>query len=62
AERELLLGVSRLLWCFRIENASPLDKGGKPIPINLDKAHFAITVWPEDYHIRLVKRHDNVER
>ncbi|CAG8622502.1 1603_t:CDS:2, partial [Cetraspora pellucida] len=54
--------VSRLLWCFRIENASPLDKDGKPIPINLDKAHFAITVWPEDYQIRLVKRHDNVER
>ncbi|CAG8825861.1 2804_t:CDS:2, partial [Dentiscutata erythropus] len=25
AERELLLGISRLLWCFRIENASPLD-------------------------------------
>ncbi|KAF0471081.1 cytochrome P450 [Gigaspora margarita] len=29
AERELLLGVSRLLWCFKIENASPLGKDVK---------------------------------
>ncbi|CAG8842767.1 25971_t:CDS:2, partial [Racocetra persica] len=26
AEKELFLGVSYLLWCFRIENASPLGK------------------------------------
>ncbi|CAG8640752.1 3785_t:CDS:2 [Gigaspora margarita] len=62
AERELLLGVSRLLWCFKIENASPLGKDGKPIPINLDKIRNGITVWPEDYKVRLVKRHDNVEK
>ncbi|RIB30980.1 cytochrome P450, partial [Gigaspora rosea] len=62
AERELLLGVSRLLWCFKIENASPLGEDGKPIPINLDKIRNGITVWPEDYKVRFVKRHDNVEK
>ncbi|RIB30968.1 cytochrome P450, partial [Gigaspora rosea] len=62
AERELLLGVSRLLWCFKIENASPLGKDGKPISINLDKIRNGITVWPEDYKVRFVKRHDNVEK
>ncbi|RIB30983.1 cytochrome P450 [Gigaspora rosea] len=62
AELELLLGVSRLLWSFKIENASPLGKDGKPIPINLDKARLGITVWPEEYHVKLVKRHDNVEK
>ncbi|RIB18711.1 cytochrome P450 [Gigaspora rosea] len=60
AERELLLGVSRLLWCFKIENA--LGKDGKPIPINLDKIRNGLTVWPEDYKVRLIKRHDNVEK
>ncbi|RIB30974.1 cytochrome P450 [Gigaspora rosea] len=55
AERELLLGVSRLLWCFKIENASPLGKDGKPIPINLDKIRNGLTVWPEDYKVRFVK-------
>ncbi|CAG8838502.1 2056_t:CDS:2, partial [Gigaspora margarita] len=29
------------------ENALPLGKDGKPIPINLDKARLGITVWPE---------------
>ncbi|KAF0421271.1 cytochrome P450 [Gigaspora margarita] len=29
AERELLFGVTRLLWCFKIENASPLGKDVK---------------------------------
>ncbi|CAG8654408.1 17781_t:CDS:2 [Cetraspora pellucida] len=62
AELELLLGISRLLWCFRIENASPLGKDGKPIPINLDNARLGITVWPEEYCVKLVKRHDNVEK
>ncbi|CAG8670626.1 716_t:CDS:2, partial [Cetraspora pellucida] len=62
AERELLLGVSFLLWCFKIENASPLGKDGKPIPIDLEKIRFGITVWPEEYHVRFVKRHDNVEK
>ncbi|CAG8656893.1 39558_t:CDS:2 [Gigaspora margarita] len=62
AELELLLGVSRLLWSFKIENASPLGKNGKPIPINLDKARLGINVWPEEYHVKLVKRHDNVEK
>ncbi|CAG8700847.1 25170_t:CDS:2, partial [Racocetra persica] len=52
AEGELLLGVSRLLWCFRIENASPLGKDGKPIPTDLDKARIGITIWPEEYHYR----------
>ncbi|CAG8796234.1 8341_t:CDS:2, partial [Racocetra persica] len=61
AELELFLGISRLLWCFKIENASPLDKNGRPIPINLEKAHIGITVWPEKYHVKFVKRHDNVE-
>ncbi|CAG8725435.1 36191_t:CDS:1, partial [Racocetra persica] len=45
-----------------IENASPLGKDGKPIPIDLDKARIGITIWPEDYNIRFVKRHDNVEK
>ncbi|CAG8573801.1 37671_t:CDS:2 [Gigaspora margarita] len=35
AELGLLLGVSRLLWSFKIENASPLGKDGKPIPIKI---------------------------
>ncbi|RIB15489.1 cytochrome P450 [Gigaspora rosea] len=62
AERELLLGVSRLLWCFKVENASPLGKDGKPIPINFDKIRNGVTVWPEEYKVRFVKRHDNVEK
>ncbi|CAG8819024.1 6742_t:CDS:2, partial [Gigaspora margarita] len=62
AELELLLGVSRLLWCFKIENSSPLGKDGKPMPINLDKICNGVTVWPEDYKVRFVKRHDNVEK
>ncbi|CAG8749704.1 6476_t:CDS:2, partial [Gigaspora rosea] len=62
AERELFLGVSRLLWCFKIENASSLGNDGKPIPINLNKVRFGITVWPEEYKVRFVKRHDNVEK
>ncbi|CAG8512616.1 34852_t:CDS:2, partial [Racocetra persica] len=45
AELELFLGVSRLLWCFKIENASPLGKDGKPIPINLDKAQMGISIY-----------------
>ncbi|RIB09214.1 cytochrome P450 [Gigaspora rosea] len=64
-------GVSRLLWCFKIENASSLGNDenasslgndGKPIPINLNKVRFGITVWPEEYKVRFVKRHDNVEK
>ncbi|CAG8746183.1 22058_t:CDS:2, partial [Gigaspora rosea] len=43
-------------------NASPLGKDGKPIPINLDKIRNGLTVWPEDYKVRFVKRHDNVEK
>ncbi|CAG8605155.1 5848_t:CDS:2, partial [Gigaspora rosea] len=66
AGRRLCTGIhmafSRLLWCFKIENASPLGKDGKPIPINLDKIRNGLTVWPEDYKVRFVKRHDNVEK
>ncbi|RIB25761.1 cytochrome P450 [Gigaspora rosea] len=62
AELELFLGVSRLLWCFKIENASPLSKDGKPMPIDLEKVRFGITVWPEKYHIKFIKRHENVEK
>ncbi|CAG8809708.1 827_t:CDS:2, partial [Gigaspora margarita] len=62
AELELFLGISRLLWCFKIENASPLGKNGKPTPIDLEKVHLGIIVWPEEYHIRFIKRHDNVEK
>ncbi|CAG8716072.1 6583_t:CDS:2, partial [Dentiscutata erythropus] len=36
-------------------------KDGKPMPINLDKVRFGITVWPEEYHVKLAKRHNNVE-
>ncbi|CAG8478146.1 5961_t:CDS:2 [Gigaspora margarita] len=59
AERELFMGISHLLWCFRIENASPLGKDGRPIPIGLDIERFSITVWPKNYRVRFVKRHDN---
>ncbi|CAG8697429.1 4003_t:CDS:1, partial [Dentiscutata erythropus] len=62
AELELFLGVSRLLWCFKIENASPLGKDGRPTPINLEKACQGATVWSEKYHIKFIKRHDNVEK
>ncbi|CAG8836625.1 33749_t:CDS:2, partial [Gigaspora margarita] len=66
AGRRLCTGIhmafTRLLWCFKIENASPLGEDGKPIPINLDKVRYGITVWPEDYKVRFVKRHDNVEK
>ncbi|RIB28593.1 cytochrome P450 [Gigaspora rosea] len=61
AELELFLGISRLLWCFKIENASPLGKDGKPTPIDLEKAYVGATVWPEKYQIKFIKRHDNVE-
>ncbi|CAG8712012.1 4308_t:CDS:2 [Cetraspora pellucida] len=62
AERELFLGVSHLLWCFRIENASPLGEDGKPIPIDLNKVRLGISVWPEDYRVKFIIRHDNVEK
>ncbi|CAG8448858.1 20745_t:CDS:2 [Cetraspora pellucida] len=62
AELALLLGVSRLLWCFRIENVSPLGKDGKPIPIDMEKIRFGMTIWPEIFHVKFVKRHDNVEK
>ncbi|CAG8512952.1 22062_t:CDS:2 [Dentiscutata erythropus] len=62
AELELFWGVSRLLWCFKIENASPLGKDGKQIPIDLEKACIGATIWPEKYHIKFIKRHDNVEK
>ncbi|CAG8594815.1 40864_t:CDS:2 [Gigaspora margarita] len=61
AELELFLGISRLLWCFKIENASPLGKDGKPTPIDLEKARVGATAWPEKYQIKFIKRHDNVE-
>ncbi|CAG8501374.1 6619_t:CDS:2, partial [Dentiscutata heterogama] len=50
AELELFLGVSRLLWCFKIENASPLGKDGKPTPIDLEKACIGATIWPENQY------------
>ncbi|CAG8677316.1 12233_t:CDS:2, partial [Dentiscutata heterogama] len=62
AERELFMGITHLLWCFRIENASPLGEDGKPIPIGLDIERFAVTVWPKKFHVRFVKRHDNVDK
>ncbi|CAG8447852.1 7929_t:CDS:2 [Gigaspora rosea] len=35
---------------------------GRPIPIGLDIEHFSITVWPKNYRVRFVKRHDNVDK
>ncbi|CAG8552515.1 6491_t:CDS:2 [Gigaspora margarita] len=36
----LLLSVSHLLWCFRIENAPPLGKDCKPVPIHMEMIRF----------------------
>ncbi|CAG8840770.1 2005_t:CDS:1, partial [Racocetra persica] len=45
-----------------IENASPLGKDGKPIPIDLSRVRLGVSAWLEDYNARFVKRHDNVEK
>ncbi|CAG8468061.1 16916_t:CDS:10 [Funneliformis mosseae] len=37
AEAELFVILARILYCFKVENASPNGEDGKPIPINLDK-------------------------
>ncbi|CAG8640413.1 78_t:CDS:2, partial [Acaulospora morrowiae] len=56
AECELFIILSRLLWAFEIENASPLGKDNKPIPIDLSKATVELTIWPMEYHVKFVPR------
>ncbi|CAG8516460.1 11722_t:CDS:2 [Acaulospora colombiana] len=62
AECELFVIFSRLLWAFKIENVSPLGKDNQPMPIDLSKAVIELTVWPAEYHIRLVPRGDWVKK
>ncbi|RIA95129.1 hypothetical protein C1645_817100, partial [Glomus cerebriforme] len=62
AEYELFIIISRILYCFHIENASPTGEDGKPIPIDLSKSTSGLTVWPIDYNIRFIPRGDWVER
>ncbi|CAI2171674.1 11570_t:CDS:2 [Funneliformis geosporum] len=60
AEAELFTILSRILYCFNIVNASPNGEDGKPIPINLNKSIIGLTIWPEDYNIKLVPRNDRI--
>ncbi|CAG8438170.1 3852_t:CDS:2 [Funneliformis mosseae] len=60
AEAELFTILSRILYCFNIVNASPTGEDGKPTPINLNKPIIGLTIWPEDYNIKLVPRNDRI--
>ena len=62
AEYELFNVLSRILYCFHIENASPTGEDGKPIPIDLSNFTFELTVWLNDYNVRFIPRGDWVER
>ncbi|CAG8472801.1 1406_t:CDS:2 [Acaulospora morrowiae] len=61
AECELFVILSRLLWAFNIENASPLGKDNQPMPIDLGKAIVGLTLWPMEYHVRFLPRGDWVK-
>ncbi|CAI2161929.1 1241_t:CDS:2 [Funneliformis geosporum] len=60
AEAELFVIFACILYCFKVENASPTGEDGKPIPINLDKPIIGLTIWPEHYNIKLVPRNDRI--
>lgn len=54
AERSLFLGMSRILWAFKIEPA--LDESGKPILPDADRLTQGFVCMPEEFPARITPR------
>lgn len=54
AERSLFLGMSRVLWAFKIEPA--LDQDGKPILPDADRLTQGFVCMPEEFPARITPR------
>ncbi|OZJ02657.1 hypothetical protein BZG36_04414 [Bifiguratus adelaidae] len=54
AEREVLTGISRFLWAFRLEHVN--DANGANTPIDIDSTIFGLASAPKPYRVALVLR------